>query len=364
MHNITKEFSIALITHAVAKLRFEGKPEKEIAELLGIDASNIPKYKSGESKLSQTSIKLLLETYGAPRMAEGRYCLADVHPTVDDYIQAYDKKISMEFFRQIAPLMQSRAFQKELAAKISDRVLQVAPDDTPMFRMSTYVPSNVNGVLDWFISQLPTEGFRKWLQKFEADISQNKRPPLLRSFVDSWQETLVTEYLDTLIYTLARLVAPKSKKVSSWDELFVASHQDDRSEVVLTGDVVLEFSIQKPTHAMPKFIEIYCQRGKQDDDISLLDDQLEENLRSLTSFSVKSVQIRVFLNERMQYRILIDEQVLDSKRVMVIRDVRADHIVDEVNKLASFYKADSLPEFEFKTAIAARGGYIAGAEVL
>ncbi len=62
------------------------------------------------------------------------------------------------------------------------------------------------------------------------------------------------------------------------------------------------------------------------------------------------------MNERMQYRILVEEQVLDSKRVMVIRDVHADHIVDEVNKLASFYQADLLPEFEFKTAIAARGG--------
>jgi hypothetical protein len=364
MVNHTKEFSVAVITHAVEKLRFEGKPEKEISTLLGIDASNIPKYKSGETKLSPTSIKLLIETYGSPKMAGGLYCQADVHSTVDDYIRTYGNKITYEFYRRMMPFINSSAFRQQLAAQISDRVLQNDADNSSRFWASTFIPKNVDGVLEWFMSQLLTEGFLKWLDKFETETLQDKEPTLLRDFEDSWRDTYVTDKFQLFIYTIGRIVATNSKKVSTWDDLFTTSIPDSISQVVLTGDVVLDLPIMSPTPAIPEFIKVYCKLGKRRDGFGLNDYKLNEELQAQANFSVSSVKVKVFLNERMQYRILVEEQLFESKRVMVIRNVRPDFIVDEVNKLVSFYKSDPLPEAKFKMAIAAKGGYIAGAEVL
>jgi predicted XRE-type DNA-binding protein len=39
---ITKEYSIAVINHAIASAKFMEEKQSDIAELLGVDKSNIP----------------------------------------------------------------------------------------------------------------------------------------------------------------------------------------------------------------------------------------------------------------------------------------------------------------------------------
>ena len=58
---------MAVIAQAVNRVRFEGGREREIADYLEIDASNISKYKSGESTLSPTNMRRLIDQYGQLR---------------------------------------------------------------------------------------------------------------------------------------------------------------------------------------------------------------------------------------------------------------------------------------------------------
>lgn len=369
MVNHTKEFSIAVIAHAVEKCRFEGSPEKNIAKVLGVDASNIPNYKSGEYKLSPNAISILLEKYGSPKIASGLYCNAFIHSSVDEFVNTYDNHITKEFFRRIAPILNNHLFKKELASNISDSVLQCDNNDSDddfefiSYRKTEYTPEVVNEVLDWFISQVHNKGFKEWVEKFGIEILQQKKPPLLNELLPAWQNTRVSNNMALFIYILGEIAKLKPLKISTLNELFTTPPEDCEAQVVLTGDIVLNMQIHFPSLKTSNVISVFRSKARRDE-IYLPANHLSEQLEELAGFEVQSAQIKVFLNERMQYRILVEEQILDSKRMMVIRNVRADQIVNEINKLATFYKVDTLPEIELKTAIAAKGGYIAGAEVL
>lgn len=369
MVNHTKEFSIAVITHAVEKCRFEGSPEKNIADVLGVHASNIPKYKSGESKLAPNAINILLEKYGSPKIASGLYCHAFVHSSVEEFIETYEDQITKDFFRRLTPILDNHFFKKELASNISDRVFQSGDNDSDdffeSFSYSTteYTSKVVNEVLDWFISQISNKGFQEWVEKFEIEILQRKTPPELQKLLPAWENTRVSSNMALFIYILGTIAKSKPRKIATWNELFTTSPEDCEAQVVLTGDIVLDMHIHSPSLEKPNVICVFGSKGRRDE-IYMPTFYLSDQLGELVRFEVRSVQIKVFLNDRMQYRILVEEQILDSKRMMVIRNVRADQIVEELNKLATFYKVDTMPEFELKTAIAAKGGYIAGAEVL
>ena len=372
MLNHTKEYSIAVITHAIEKLRFEGRQEKEISTLLGIDPSNISKYKSGDSKLSPTNLNILIEEFGPPKLAAGRYLQACVYNTVADYIAAYEAGINRYFMSEFKLLLTELTLQDELASNITGYVLSAPsfPSKEIMTSLMTACSrENKQAIIDWLITQTRTSEFQKWSKEYEASVlnlvdhTNLTSLPCIRSFIPVWAETEVNAATELLIYGIGQFAMTNKQHSKSWNELISFTENEQLQQIVLTGKPILELTPDDAAPVLPKTIDVFRKLSKPEFWCYSYH-KIQHRLQKLGHFSVDMVKITLFMNEQMQYRILIEENWAYKKKTTIIKNVRADLVVEQVNTLASFYRTSTGYEHNLKAAIASRGGYIPGAEIL
>ena len=379
MTNHTKEYSIAVITHATEKSRFEGLPEKRIADLLGVDPSNIPKYKSGASKLSTSKINALVEKFGPPKLATGRYLITDIYQTVDDFIKSYDGELIHEFAKELGDLWQYFSRTRDLESAISNRVLPEEQkvdatepqDESDCFWMPslfTERPLQRDAIMQWFYTQLVSPPFREWTSIYENWVCENSnlrnrhKMPSLKKDLPEWSETSLDEKLDLLCYCFGKLAEMQTASFNNLNTLFQTATMRNQQEIVISGKVIYEFESTPRGMALPTLIYVFITvSGKEEYWPSHYSN---DDLRLVCQSPVKSVQIKLFLNKEMHYRIYIEEKVYDKIKTSVIRNVRPDLVVAELNKLSRFYGIAEISEYDLKVALAENGGYIPGVEVL
>lgn len=112
MVSVSKEESMLLIKHAISACQNEGKTQKELGELLGIDGSRISEGKIGKWKLSPSQRQVIIDNYGYPRRGKGQYIKAEVYDTVTEFIDDYDESSKLRFKRRMYELLKRKDYQK------------------------------------------------------------------------------------------------------------------------------------------------------------------------------------------------------------------------------------------------------------
>jgi hypothetical protein len=378
--NHTKEYSIAVILHAVARVKFDGGIERDVANLIGVDPSNIPKYKDGSSKLSPTNIRILLEHYGPPTMTKGKYLKAHLINTVFEYVRTFEVRANHQLICELGSLFSGQQMIMHLTDCIAESVLETtAEDEEDEFRIKFSFrrcsEDNRQAVLDWLIHQVKTPAFQQWSSKYEDAICTGTRAlsayqlPALKDFDDVWKATFVADAEQPLLYLFGHFVNTVGTKADTLSEMLAGCKPEAKQEVVVTGDVVLDLQVPKRLKNAPKVAVVFNQvlsllhrANIRPTDYEYSD--FASKLTSLREFSQVSAEVTLHINDRMMYRILVEECWGKNKNSTVIRDVRQDLVIDQFNQLAEFYGCGREHEDQLKSAIALRGGYIPGATML
>ena len=375
--NITKQYSMAVIAQAVNRVRFEGGREREIADYLEIDASNISKYKSGESTLSPTNMRLLIEQYGQPKSAPGRYLTAALYDSVDQYIADVKQR-------------QINAIKSHLGEYFSNQdVLQGIADSVNVEvigqRQEVHCPPELKGkVLNWLDQQLKGDAYQKWYSDYLDLMSKidlraigsytlvEPKHRQLKLCSDEWRKTYISQFDNPLFHLLGYYYSIDNDfSVVNGTPTKISTLPDNMHEIVLTGSPIitidaLDFDMSPPpvqlfSKTLSRALDTVVYPDK---DINKPKDS-ELYLNAILSRStLKSATLELYLNEDLQYRAKLTESWGYGTRQAVIRHLSADNIIGLFQQLQAFLQVETSQENDLKIAIAEKGGFIPGAIVL
>ena len=368
---------MAVIAQAVNRVRFEGGREREIADHLEIDASNISKYKSGESTLSPTNMRLLIDRYGQPKRAPGRYLTAALYDSVDQYIADVKQR-------------QLNAIKSHLGKYFSNQdVLQGIADSVNVEvvgqRQEVSCPPELkNHVLKWLDQQLKGDAYQKWYSDYLDFMSKidlrtigsytlvEPKHRQLKQCSDEWRKTYISQFDNPLFHLLGYYYSiDKDFSVVNGTPTKIPTLPDNMHEIVLTGSPIitidaLDFDMSPPpvqlfSKTLSRALDTVVYPDK---DINKPKDN-ELYLNAILSRSVlKSVTLELYLNEDLQYRAKLTESWGYGTRQAVIRHLSADNIIGLFQQLQAFLQVETSQENDLKMAIAEKGGFIPGAIVL
>tara|TARA_Y100000766_G_scaffold271340_1_gene270106 strand:- start:7663 stop:8802 length:1140 start_codon:yes stop_codon:yes gene_type:complete len=378
--NDRKEYSIAVILHATGRARYEGKKERDIADYLGVDPSNISKYKNGKSILSPNNIRLLIKQYGQPVRESGVYLETEICDTVESYIARTEKRLINGITRVLCDYFNNSQVLKSIADIVSDQVVE-----PPFVFSPCCADHNVPRVLEWLAENINTEVFKNWYETYLRhmqsrnidDIQKHHfiEPKELRlgQQSDEWKQSAIGQHQNPLFHLLGyyhridpnfTVAAPKPTPVT----------KDTRSihEVVLTGSPILTMR-SDAINADIAPIEIFIKTQPVATPSLHLNDRFAERspetvkylYLALKKALLRKSSIELYLNPDMQYRVKITETWGDDNvSTVIIRHLPADRIVELYTQLQEFFLVDISKETELKTAIAERGGFLPGVTLL
>ncbi len=374
IHNHTKEYSIAIIIHAVSKAKFDGESQKDIAEVLGVDPTNISKYKSGEQKLSRTNISLLIEKYGCPKVASGKYMQAACYDSVDEYLSSFEQRQSDIFARALTSFFADPNVLAYLAWVTSSNVL--VPTEELNSPYTGCGNNDVPVLLNWLKKQCEHSEFKQWFLMAKASkprITNGRNDTWLPNLKGGeWSKSHISGRDLILFYLLAYYLDEVCSDFPCPDnETNFTSQHITQKEVVITGDEILAFessTLDKRTDypllsTNNQIIPIgdnhrYITNG------TFNDEAIEEQIAKLNETKYVGANVTVYMNVKMEYRVVINEIWGKQTHTVVIKNVPQDRVINQYIKLSDFYEIEPNKEHELKEQIAIRGGFIAGALVL
>jgi hypothetical protein len=373
---ITKEYSIAVINHAIASAKFNNEKQADIAFLLGVDNSNIPKYKSGKQKLSPNNVKILTEHYGMPRQAKGEYIEATLYKSVDEYLNAIDERIKDLYCSALTELFRSPKVMKAIASAVTARPIRGTDNSDPFTRMQFSYQGcedeEIPQIISWVNDAIKTDSFKQWYEEMllfteqqsanERYIRQSTPPPLDKG---EWCNALIFPDDTPLFFLLADYYFNFSAKFALPFEGTFKSKHYKKEPVVLTGDEILNLLpnyhpfVRRTSHV---FLDRNFSSLREKPRIGGID--LSSELGPFKDLSPSEPQIFLFMNKDMVYRLYIIEYWKNKKFDIVITDIPQQEIFNVFGKLQETFGFDKQSEFELRTKVAEAGGFIPGARVL
>lgn len=378
VRNHSKEYSIAIIRHAISKAAFDGEKQKDVAEFLGVDPTNIPKYKNGEQKLSINNVSRLIEKYGCPKLAPGKYMQAVCYNDINDYLSSFEQRKAAIFAQALANFFKNKNVWNYLAWSISTDVLMTTEEITRPYRMSFKgcSKSDVPSILDWLKNQCEQSEFKQW-----HSMAKTYEPRKIVGFKDSWLPKLKEgEWFKArlssgdliLFYLLAYYLENVCSEFPSSDkENNFTSPHITQAEVVITGEEILAFeSSELAKKLLLPFPSTNNQTIPLGDNHSYLtnrtfnDEAIEKQIATLNETRHVSSKVTLFMNTEMEYRVVINENWGGQEHIVVIKNVPQDLVINEYVKFSRFFGLEPDKEYELKEKIAMRGGFLAGALLL
>jgi hypothetical protein len=378
VHNHTKEYSIAIMMHAISKAKFDGENQKAIAEFLGVDPTNIPKYKSGEQKLSINSIRLLIKKYGSPKVAAGKYMRAVCYSSIDDYLSSFEQRQADIFGQALTHFFKDPNILGYLAWAISRDVLKTNEELNAPYRLSFpgCGKNDVPAILDWLKKQCGESDFKQWYSIVKAAkprvTDSHNNSCLSRVTGTEWSKARLNGSSLILLYLLAYYLDVVCLKFPfpNNDDYFKSKHLI-KTEVVITGDDILAFEsstlAERHDYPFPSTNNQIIPLGSNHRYITnrtFDDEAIEEQITRLNKIKYVHANVTLYMNAKMEYRAVISENWGEQDHIVVIKNIPQDLLINEYLKLSVFYGIESNKEYELKEKIAIRGGFIAGTLLL
>ncbi|NRA59682.1 MAG: hypothetical protein HRU25_01980 [Psychrobium sp.] len=380
MQPVSKNESMLLIQHAISAYLNEGRNQKELGELLGLEGSRISEYKRGKGKLLPSQRQIIIDNYGYPRRGKGQYMNAEVYDSVNEFTDNYSQSSKERLKHRIYELLTRADYQKEILDCIN--VIDGTASDDEKLRF-----------LDELLL-LPK--FKFWYNECKnKHTSADKELHIELSILTDAGLNYIVKPDSKLVENLYRIAFFKFELMSDF-----SFHMSDvtpsvkLNELVINGDIVLEF--KGDTYRLD---EIHDESFKINERVSLSFNDLTTNslgsdndifgfrkppycYSSNTQFFNSKpdkwgrVILRLYLSENMNYHLWIrlddgsdfetDKQAIGHGEVrnIVISNLCHINFLKEIELIRKWCGCSTDLSNDIKHEVSKLGGYIPGAKVL
>lgn len=383
MTAVSKEESMLLIQHAISAYLNEGKSQKELGELLGIEGPRISEGKLGKWKLSSQQRQVIIDNYGYPRREKGQYIKAEVYDTVTEFIDDFEDSSKKRLKRRWYELLMRKDYQDVIISK-SRR-----SSDPFDIRFGSELEPLVFDIalVEKLLSQPET---KIWYEHYHSNIgyvlsARRSSEESYFSLVSSVHEDLIDELDSSFEHILFRIAQFKFELMPEFSFFHDAvAPSIPRKELVISGDEVLNF---KADCCRVKFNEIADIFGKRDYLKSFLSTSIIPEGTEINDKpdNWKRVILRLYLSESMHYHLWIrlddTEHLADYTegydveyyaginddglvRNIVIKDLCRMNFLKEIEIIRKWCGWPYDFNDDIKREVAKVGGYVPGAEVL
>lgn len=239
MTAVSKEESMLLIQHAISAYLNEGKNQKELGALLGIEGSRISEGKVGKWKLSPSQRQVIIDNYGYPRRGKGQYIKAEVYDTVTEFIDDYEVSSKKRLKRRFSELLMRKDYQDVIVSHLKKVEGMVSLYGYGSERAEPMVCDI--SIIEKLLSQPETKiWYDSYLERSHNASSQRDRnfKSLLTS-VDTRLPKYSGHGLQVVLYRIAQFKFELMPEFSFFRDVDVPSIP--RKELIITGDEVFNF---------------------------------------------------------------------------------------------------------------------------
>jgi len=365
-----KEYSTLVMNHAIARAEFEGINQKGISSETEIRTETITRAKQGKQSLTTSEIDILIKRFGSPKNKEGLYVEAVVFDTLDDFTKNHSRVHVDNFHKELATWFCNDQIKSALAESLAPVKLENSENDSSLFHRDEI---DLHKSKKWLDKYLREADYLEWYeecQRLIKDFDSNTtntnhsseiKLPILAS--GPWSKVNTYSKLNFLFALgyLIEIVKP-DYSFSNNQEYIYPSTVHTLSPVVITGDIVYSFSGDEIIKSeLKETVENPLGNGFSGKDY-LRSDDLDFGMDRTISFKhISYVQVDLYLNSKMDYRLLI---TVDFHKSFVIKIINPLHVLEECNKIRKYFSATEHELFTLKQGIAEKGGYIPGAIVL
>ena len=368
----TKQQTILYINHAISFFKNQGKTQKDMAKILGLDESRISEMKVGRSYLSTSDMNSIIELCGHPRRDPGRYERAQCYQSCESFFSEYNNLMKNRYLRGLIDYFNDEKNKKNLLDScrklpiFKSNELSTLADIDDFIRQSE---SNTvfSDYLSKCLSQAATSMWAEDPMNYEGFIvpKSSSEKELFHSLFQLWQ--LVSEI--------------ESFYLSNEDKYHLPLLKDSE-EVVMTGDTILAFANGA---SIDRSVNEFTNKTLG------IESKYRINESSLPTYWI-SGRCEVILSDSMNYYFTIhlsqkyistemdlDKYTAEEASIDLAKQLAFVHpddlfvIIEQVEPQSLFKDIEDirkwfcLPEdshFELKKNIAKAGGYVPGARVL
>ncbi|MFT5297800.1 MAG: transcriptional regulator with XRE-family HTH domain [Colwellia sp.] len=366
MSEFTKEYCALVVNHALSKAWFEGKTQQQVADEIGKDAGGLSRAKSGKQNLGVVAINTLVENYGTPKVSSGHYLQGILIDDFKSFIK-HHQEIHNEIYHQELVIWfnndEVREYLVKLLSSYHPEDLSRDPTCTLFHKVQTARKKPTQSLTAWVDAFIKSSDFSDWYNEASESI---KLTPSTRSYYLTCHTLTINGYSKSMSHhELANLItlAYFIKNVDPSFSLLNISHPKNEypiSEMVITGDVIDDYYEAQ----LSKEISVQIPVGFSFDGLSFSNNSPAFRRDILLSNFVRSVSVDLYLNEKMEYRIVICEPTQAFTRTFVINHVHGLELFETYNEVRKFYGLPISDLSGLKRSIAEKGGYIPGALVL
>ncbi|MBL4745786.1 MAG: hypothetical protein JKY08_05410 [Flavobacteriaceae bacterium] len=365
-----------LIRHAISACLNEGKNQKELAELLGVDGSRISEGKIGKWKLSPSQRQMVIDNYGYPRRGKGLYIKAEVYNSVSDFIADYDESSKKRFKHRMYELVTRKDYQKMILSYV-DKASVEANSDSVLKEADISIIESLLSQPEtkiWYDSKKSWSNVKSNLEKRKCD---NNFELLLNSVgISSLKKRYPhVDHFQEMIYRISQF------KFELMPEFSLNNQADVRSielkEFVITSDEIIEMNIPCSELSFNDAADILGPR----DELYAFEFFSDNGNRFITSkagINCKpdnwgSFEFKLYLSENMNYHLWIrlcdyaerrDPDAVELSRNIMIKDLCHINYLKEIEIIRKWCDLPYDICESIKINVAKVGGYVPGAEVL
>lgn len=392
MATVSKEESMLLIQHAISAYLHEGKKQKELGKLLGIEGSRISECKIGKWKLSPSQRQIIIDNYGYPRRGKGQYMKAEVYDSVTAFIEDYDESSKKRFKRRMYELLARKDYQDLILGHMSARDRWGLSSN-----FESVLQDDDIAIIDSLLSQPET---KIWYDSKKAcayekfGLEKEKCDRNFKSLLNRMGDRLLGHpdgRFQDMLYHIAKF------KFELMPEFSFNNNNDVPSvglkELVITGDEVLNFKVLCKNSSFNDAADILGHSDKlYDFPVCTSDGWIipEETVINCKPDNWERVILRLYLSESMHYHLWIrlddspdirEKSDLDCDaeyyerncgginddglfRNIVIKDLCRINYLKEIEMIRKWCGWPFDLHEDIKREVAKVGGYVPGAEVL
>gem|GEM_PF-5414560 len=363
---VTKEESMLLIQHAISGIINEGENQQVLAKYLEVDPPRLTEAKKGRWTMRDYHRTLIIDRFGYPRRGKGEYIKASVYETVSAFTDDYVPSSKVRYKRRLYELFTRTDYQLLIGSYF------ILPDFIGIDN-----PDALKMKLHRLEKLLLLDGFTQWLDEQRSNDSNNKSIDTLADSILFEVGLTISSFVENRVYIV--LYKLGLFKVDVMPSFTFASTADvpslANSELVLTGDVVLNYSdIVNETGTLNSVSCVHGEYGRSFFPTCagnfIVDSIVQGSEINSMPDHWNKVEMRLFLSENMEYHLVINlikecyVYDINDARNVVVTCIDRIGFLQEIEKMRKWLGLSYDMHDQLKSKLAKVGGFIPGARVL
>ncbi|MCQ9065322.1 hypothetical protein [Vibrio diabolicus] len=360
-----KRDTILWINHAISYFKNQGKAQKDMAAILGLEESRVSEMKTGKSLLSESQKQAIIEICGSPRRDPGRFEVALCYNKFDDFFSSFCDLMENRYLRNLIAFFQNKENQTNLLSHC------IPVEDMESNYNEAITLSDIDALVRHDESNEIFQRYQMWLQNIDGAEHPNMSLLIDRISVDDKNSFHLLYQLWFTIQRCPTFVLSNTKQFN----LNPIIHTE---EIILTGKKIL--IIENNGKLNPINQPIIERFGSHE--------KLPSNELIKHDFW-HSVHCELYLSEDMNYHLTIqlsndyciesfpyeddisntnhldfEVSVGENDLLVVIENINSMELFSTIEDVRKWCALPIDNHFKLKKNIARSGGYVPGVRVL